>query len=936
MSYSVPDQLRETKFNRILWVRTDSIGDAVLAASMLPLIHQRYQGAVITVLCQEHLSELYETCPHISNIICFQKSKLSDPLYRQKILSDIRHFAPDLILNSIYSREGRVEQLLQELEGIPAIGMVGNLDNISAQTRQSVDGFYTCLIPDQRKDGASELDHHRDFLSAIGIEAADLKPTMWLTPDDWARAESVFSKYSLEASKTIALFPGSQHDIKVFPRYIEALKGLGDYKILILGGEKDRRLCESIAANLHHPHINLASKTSLRELAAIIGKCRLYVGADTSAAHFACAMGIPNVVVVGGGGFLRFFPYAPLTSIVCLPLACLGCNWRCPYSYTHCIKDLPTEPLAEAIRQTLAGPSDIPRAFVPSSNAWQPHGYAPHSADIALFIPPKAAHVIVVPSKAVIASTTDFPAHGKNHRGKRLIARLEKIVGKALLFKYLWNLYKKLRTPYKPVYLLNLVRDDLFGLEGFSGREEWGAWTNNAEARIPFKEGLSGDFKIMIKIAHTYFPTIWNGFYCQMGEERSGLINGIKGKSLVLKFKNVRDAKVLLFRFKKPLSPKLVGESGDERLLGLGLRKVVVRRIRHNPVASWLKGFQRFDLRGYGCKPVAKVLSGFAPHEEWGAWTDGRLARIQLRYPVGGNCRLIVKLHGRFNESLSDGFYVGLGGVESRTLYSLKTKKIVLVFKDVRNACEILFHFANPKSPKELGYSEDAHKLGLAIRSVELRRCLLPPRRRYAAVFTDSRPQPELDSLARAHMKYLPRSWDCVIVSCAQNAYVRKSGVKLIEIPEETTSSLQKVQSYRSSARLWQSLMDYDRVLIFERDTRLLRRGVSEFLEWDYIGAPWRVGEPWAKGHVVGNGGLSLRNPAVMLKICRRYQHDGINDDLFFVSHMAEVGGLIAPVEVARKFSCETIFVLGTLGCHAIEKYLTEEQVQQILTQYKK
>jgi hypothetical protein len=31
---------------------------------------------------------------------------------------------------------------------------------------------------------------------------------------------------------------------------------------------------------------------------------------------------------------------------------------------------------------------------------------------------------------------------------------------------------------------------------------------------------------------------------------------------------------------------------------------------------------------------------------------------------------------------------------------------------------------------------------------------------------------------------------------------------------------------------------------------------------------------------------------------------------------------------------CETIFNLGSLGYHAIDKYLTNEQINQIKTQY--
>src|SRR2546425_8974937 len=54
---------------RILWIRVDSIGDNVLASSMLPHVRQKFPFAEITVLCHDHVAELYETCPFIDRII---------------------------------------------------------------------------------------------------------------------------------------------------------------------------------------------------------------------------------------------------------------------------------------------------------------------------------------------------------------------------------------------------------------------------------------------------------------------------------------------------------------------------------------------------------------------------------------------------------------------------------------------------------------------------------------------------------------------------------------------------------------------------------------------------------------------------------------------------------------------------------------------------
>lgn len=57
----------------------------------------------------------------------------------------------------------------------------------------------------------------------------------------------------------------------------------------------------------------MSGQTTLRQIAALLSRCRLAVGSDTGLAHMACALKVPNVILVGGGHFGRFLPYSALT-----------------------------------------------------------------------------------------------------------------------------------------------------------------------------------------------------------------------------------------------------------------------------------------------------------------------------------------------------------------------------------------------------------------------------------------------------------------------------------------------------------------------------------------------------------------------------------------------------------------------------------------------
>ena len=183
------------------------------------------------------------------------------------------------------------------------------------------------------------------------------------------------------------------------------------------------------------------------------------------------------------------------------------------------------------------------------------------------------------------------------------------------------------------------------------------------------------------------------------------------------------------------------------------------------------------------------------------------------------------------------------------------------------------------------------------------------------------------------HLKYIPKDWGLTIY-CSSLNYEFIEGVDFgretnIIVLENPNLSLNQYNAMLKNVRFWESL-PYDKVLIFQSDSRLLKEGIEDFLEWDYVGAAWMF-----QLHG-GNGGLSLRDTEVMSEICRKSKFTNRNEDVEFCNYMFENNfGNLAPREICFKFSVETIAMYGSLGTHAIEKWLSKHQCKKILNQYK-
>jgi hypothetical protein len=101
-----------------------------------------------------------------------------------------------------------------------------------------------------------------------------------------------------------------------------------------------------------------------------------------------------------------------------------------------------------------------------------------------------------------------------------------------------------------------------------------------------------------------------------------------------------------------------------------------------------------------------------------------------------------------------------------------------------------------------------------------------------------------------------------------------------------------------------------ERVLVFQTDSLICRRGVDEFSAYDYVGAPWRLDQEWNHGSPwlahAGNGGFSLRRRSIALAMLDAIDYSrGEAEDMFFAEHIPRVGGQIASRQAAAQFAVE-------------------------------
>jgi lipopolysaccharide heptosyltransferase II len=312
----------------ILLITLSNIGDVILTTPVLMTLAAHYPGHRLTVVAGPRAKGVLEGSRFIDRLIIYDKHTG----LREKI-----RFIQEL-------RRRRYEVVVDlKNSAVPFL--------VSAKKRSPVFRSF-------HKKAARE--RHLEVLRQMKMDSEAMPPFDFYNEKDEAAVFAKLRHKGISADREwIAVTPIAASEIKTWPmqHFRSLLEGLlreTPYSIFLLGGEREARMMNPLTVLNPQRIFNLAGQTTLRETAALIGRSKLLVANDSSAAHFGFEMTHPSVILYGPTDPEKWARSGEKFSILSQPVECSPCGQaQCRFERRACLEDLQPEKVLQACLERL-------------------------------------------------------------------------------------------------------------------------------------------------------------------------------------------------------------------------------------------------------------------------------------------------------------------------------------------------------------------------------------------------------------------------------------------------------------------------------------------------------------------------------------------------------------------------------------------------------
>jgi heptosyltransferase-2 len=339
-----------SQVNRILVRGVNWVGDTVLSYPAVQQLKTLFPKSHLAILVPSYLVDLWKTFPYVDEIIPFQKKGGIGSIWEDVNLSQSlkeRNFDLAVILPRSFRSAFHIY-----LARIP----------IRIGYRSEGRSLFLTHGVRRKKEilHGHRVHYYQKLIEPLGKIESSFSPQIFLREEDRKWADRALKDLGiLDGTPLVGMNPGATYGLakcwhpdrfgELGKRFAEKWQG----RILLFGKEEERPIIYEILRHLGKKGVDLAGKTGLLQLAALLERCALLVTNDTGTMHVATAVGTPVVALFGSTPPLTTGPWGEGHVVLKKDVPCSPC-WKriCPTDH-RCMELITVDEVEEVVDQQL-------------------------------------------------------------------------------------------------------------------------------------------------------------------------------------------------------------------------------------------------------------------------------------------------------------------------------------------------------------------------------------------------------------------------------------------------------------------------------------------------------------------------------------------------------------------------------------------------------
>jgi heptosyltransferase-3 len=362
MVYGPADAIDLTALRRALVIQLRHHGDVLLTSPVFTVLKNHAPALEIDALVYAETRDMLDLHPAIAQVHVVRRDwKESGALTRLarewRLFADLRERGYDLVVH--LSEHPRGAWLARSLGARYAVA-----PDFARKPRVWKKSF-THLVPLLPHARRHRVEINLDALRRIGIQPGEDERRLVLVPGEEAErsVEGLLAGQGLAIRSFIHFHPGSRWQFKCWPperaaALLDVLVRRGERIALTAApDERELALIAEIRKRASASVADFSGKLTLKQLAALSARAKLFIGVDSAPMHIAAAMQTPVAALFGPSGELEWGPWRVPHRIVasgeypCRPCGNDGCGGG---KVSECLTRLPVETALAAVDSLLA------------------------------------------------------------------------------------------------------------------------------------------------------------------------------------------------------------------------------------------------------------------------------------------------------------------------------------------------------------------------------------------------------------------------------------------------------------------------------------------------------------------------------------------------------------------------------------------------------